>query len=337
MLHRCWEWDYRERGIYLVTLTAFEHRPIFGELIGGEAKPEIRRSELGEIVARCWAEIPKRYSNVELLASMVMPDHFHGVLFVTALQKKPLGAIIRGFKAGVTKAAKDCAASMPECAASMPECAASMPRNRTLEMGPVAGHICPAFGVGHTCPAIWAPGYHDRILFRRGQLARMIDYVHDNPRRLAVKRAHPELFRVVRNLRLAGQAFSCIGNHFLLNSPVRLAIQCSRRISPEALEKQQNELLALARQGAVLISPCISPGEKQIARAALAEGLPLVVLLENGFPPIYKPPKNYFDACAEGWLLMMSPWEYHAGRRTITREQCLALNTYAKKFSTNEE
>ena len=88
---------------------------------------------------------------------------------------------------------------------------------------------------------------------------------------------------------------------------MRLAIRCSRRISAEALKKRQNELLALARKGAVLISPCISPGEKQIARAAMAEGLPLIVLLENGFPPIYKPPKNYFDACAEGRLLMMSP------------------------------
>ena len=55
-------------------------------------------------------------------------------------------------------------------------------------------------------------------------------------------------------------------------------------LSAEVLARRQSALLALARKGAVLISPCISPGEKQIARAAMEEGLPLVVLLENGFP-----------------------------------------------------
>ncbi|MGN0847564.1 MAG: transposase [Kiritimatiellia bacterium] len=169
----------------MITLTVFEHRSIFGELVGGEARPEIQKSELGEIVARCWAEIPRRYPDVELLASVVMPDHFHGVLFVKVEQERPLGAIVRGFKAGVSS---------------------------------VAGHTCPVIG------SIWSPGYHDRILLRRGQFARMIDYVRDNPRRLAVKRAHPDLFRVVRNLQIAGQTFSAIGNHFLLERLLRLAV-----------------------------------------------------------------------------------------------------------------
>ena len=35
-----------------------------------------------------------------------------------------------------------------------------------------------------------------------------------------------------------------------------------------ALEKQRTELLKAARKGAVLISLCISPGDKQIARVA---------------------------------------------------------------------
>lgn len=158
----------------------------------------------------------------------------------------------------------------------------------------------------------------------------MLDYVRDNPRRLAVKKAHPELFRVVRGLSLGGYSFSAIVNHFLLERPVRTAIQCSRRISPEALEKQKRDLLAAARNGAVLISPCISPGEKEIARAALEAKLPLVVLLENGFPSIYKPPKRYFEASAEGRLLMLAPWTHHVEKRTITREQCLTLNALVK-------
>lgn len=296
MLQRCRTWDYRARGIYMITLTTLNRRPLFGRLVGGEAAPAICRSALGELVARCWEAIPSHFPDVgaNVEAPMVMPDHFHGVLFVYKEQAKPLGAIIRGFKAGVSKEAR--------------------------ALGLVEGPI-------------WAPGFHDRILFQKGQLEHMLAYIRDNPRRLAVKQAHPELFRVVRDLPLVGHTFAAIGNHFLLDRPVRLALQCSRRISPEALARQQEQLLAQARQGAVLISPCISPGEKQIARAALEAELPLVVLLENGFPPLYKPPKRYFEACAQGRLLMLAPWPYHSQKRVITREQCLALNGFAARLA----
>lgn len=87
------------------------------------------------------------------------------------------------------------------------------------------------------------------------------------------------------------------------------------------------------RHGGVLVSPCIAPGEREIARAALDAGLPLIVILENGFPSMYKPPGMYFEACAKGLLLMLAPWPYHADRRAITRQQCLELNAMAQEIS----
>ena len=85
-----------------------------------------------------------------------------------------------------------------------------------------------------------------------------------------------------------------------------------------------------AEHGAVLVSPCISPGEKAVARATLDAGHPLIVLLSNGFAPHYKPPGRYFDACAAGRLLMLAPFPFQRQRQTITREQCLALNALAQ-------
>ena len=318
----------------MVTVTAFEHRPLFGELVGGEARPEIRRSALGEMVARCWEELPTRYPGVRLLASVVMPDHFHGVLFVQKAQEKPLGAMVGFLKAHTTSLFLHGASAMAQDATHGASASAQGTASASAQGSSAQGVLWPAACGGRR--PIWAPGYHDRILFRRGQLERMVAYVRDNPRRLAVKRAHPELFRVVRDLSLAGLPFAGIGNHFLLQWPVRVPIQCSRKLSAEALARWQSALLALARKGAVLISPCISPGEKRIARAAMEEGLPLVVLLENGFPPLYKPPKAYSEACAQGRLLMLAPWPHHAGRWAITRERCLALNALAKRLSTEE-
>jgi len=80
---------------------------------------------------------------------------------------------------------------------------------------------------------------------------------------------------------------------------------------------------------AVLVSPCISPGEKEIMRRAFEAGFPQIILLENGISQMQKPSGRQFDACAQGRLLLLSPWEYHNDRRTITREQCLQLNALA--------
>jgi hypothetical protein len=42
-----------------------------------------------------------------------------------------------------------------------------------------------------------------------------------------MKREQPDLFRVQRNIIVAGQQFSAIGNRFLLGRPVRLQVQHS--------------------------------------------------------------------------------------------------------------
>lgn len=292
MLQRCWNHDYRSRCIYMITVITYNRHPILGRLTGGENNPAVELSPIGEIVEQCWLEIPQRYPCISLMEYCVMPDHFHGILFVREQMAKPLGAVIRGFLAG-------------------------------------ASSLCRA-------RSIWQKGYQDSILWRQGQLANMRAYILDNPRRLAVKRTHPELFRIVREIPLCGTRFAGIGNHFLLKSPIRIPIQISRRISPQELHHKQQEFIFAAQHGAVLISPCISPGEKQIARAVLHADLPLVILLENGFPEAYKPTGKYFESCSKGRLLMLSPWPYNTKKHIITRKQCLMLNTYAKKLS-NEE
>ena len=70
-------------------------------------------------------------------------------------------------------------------------------------------------------------------------------------------------------------------------------------------------------------------GEKLVMRAAFDAGLPTIVLLENGFTPLTKPKGEQFDACAQGRLLMLAPWEHHNEKRAITAYQCQQLNLMA--------
>ena len=176
---------------------------------------------------------------------------------------------------------------------------------------------------------LFARGYNDKILLREGQLERWKEYLSDNPRRLLMKREHPDLFRIQRGLNVKGQSFSAIGNIFLLTRPLRLQVQCSRRLTDEQIAEQREEFLEQARQGAVLVSPSISKGEKAIMRAAFEEGFPIIILQENGFADLAKPGGKRMEACAMGKLLLLAPWEHHNEQQTISRGQCLQLNDLA--------
>ena len=179
---------------------------------------------------------------------------------------------------------------------------------------------------------LFAKGYNDQILLRVGQLENWINYLKDNPRRLLMKREHPDLFKVQRNLEYAGQSFSAIGNRFLLECPFKLQVQCSRSISEAELQTKLSACLQAARQGAVLVSPAISKGEKTIMRAAFEGGFPLIYLQENGFTDLAKPGGRRMDACAKGQLLILAPWDHHNEKMIIMRGQCLNLNEIAKRI-----
>jgi hypothetical protein len=161
----------------------------------------------------------------------------------------------------------------------------------------------------------------------------MFAYLDDNPRRLLLKRQHPEYFTRLGTMAVAGIQMQAIGNRFLLDNPVKLQVQCSRRLTPEEIEQKKATILYQANdQGAILVSPCISPGEQQIATAALTEHIPLIVLLLKGFSPFFKPQPKYLEACTEGRLLMLSPYPWQNEKITNMRQRCLQLNDIAAEI-----
>ena len=335
MQRRSDQHDYTSKCFYLVTLTVEGRRPLLGELTGQvDTEAGVALSDLGWAVSEAWSAISSYYPQVAVIAQQVMPDHFHGILyFREQTDGLHLGHVIRGFKAATNRAYRElfpssCAASIGEPRPSL--CAAINSVSRpfscaaTLSQPAIEGRKGPGL--------LWSKGYNDRILYNYYQLDRWKAYLRDNPRRLLVKHQHPEFFRVQRNLEYAELSFSAIGNRFLLDYPVKLQVQCSRRLTLEALEQKKADLLSAAAQGAVLVSPAISPGEKAIMRAAFDAGYPLIILQENGFTDLAKPGGARFDACARGQLLLLAPWEHHNERLVIRRDQCLQLNEMARQI-----
>ena len=113
--HRRSYWhDYRQRGLYMVTMVIDGRKRLFGNIAGRangrpgtDEAPHVMLSALGRCVLE--EEVPKihrYYPEVEVWRVAIMPDHIHLLLMVreTLRDGKHLGMVVRGFKTGCSRA-----------------------------------------------------------------------------------------------------------------------------------------------------------------------------------------------------------------------------------------
>ena len=325
--------DYTERGIYLITIAIEGRKPLLGTLAGkvdvqeGPDKPHVLLSPWGERVKECWLAIPQYHPLVEPMKLCIMPDHIHGILFVHEKIDCHLGHVINGFKAGTRKAAREIGIiteAMPQPTKQAQNVSIPLSGVSYAEASPQPKHS----PIG----TLWEPGYHDRLLLHKNQLAHMLAYLDDNPRRLLIKRQHPEFFSPLGELTFAGVKMQAMGNAALLSHHQMRRLQCSRHLYQQEIDGLQQDFLNEGKAGTLIISPCISPGEQQIATACIKAHIPFIVLLVHGIPPFYKPQPLYLEACAEGRLLLMSPFQWQNEKITNMRQRCLYLNDLAQRI-----
>ena len=110
-----------------------------------------------------------------------------------------------------------------------------------------------------------------------------------------------------------------------------LPVVCHRK-DLKMLAKQQARCLEEAGRGAVLVSPRIAKGEQAIMDEAAQRGFPVVLVSDNGFPEVYHPSAERIDRCADGRLLIVTPWRYHYRRSEegITVMECKTMNCLAQ-------
>ena len=385
--------DYRERRMYMITLEVEGRRPLFGRVVGNayaeqgsRDEPRIELTELGKAVQSEWMSIHGFYPQIEVMAVQMMPDHMHGILFVTDTLPVHLGQVISGFKAGCRKAQRALIAAEEERTArkaaekAAGEKAAERRAERAGERAaeraaaeplltekarqekeepllaektrqgkeqegkeqegrePLVSQYATALPLpeeaGANC-ALFAKGYNDLILRSFDELPVWQNYLRDNPRRLLLKRARPEWLRPFFGLQIGSHTYNGIGNRLLLTASKRKTVLVSRRLTDSMIEEETARYLELAKQGTVLVSAAISPGEKRVMRAVFDAGYPTIVIMQNGFTPMSKPHGRQFDACASGALLMLSPWEHHNEKQKITAVQCRQMNLMALEICEN--
>ena len=167
--------DYTQSAVYFVTICCYQRECLLGTII----QDEMVLNELGTIVAEEWLRSFEIRDELKLDAWVVMPNHFHGLLWFdrptmqtqspsddgepvndSALGKsqlrrpaRSLGSVIAGFKAATTK---------------------RINQHRNAPGTPV-----------------WQRNYYESIVRDDRMLNHIRDYIENNPRSWSTDSLHP--------------------------------------------------------------------------------------------------------------------------------------------------
>jgi putative transposase len=72
------DYDYSQSNYYFVTICTKNHDHWFGEIKNQKMEINI----YGEILNTCWMDLPNHYKNCLLDVSVIMPNHFHGIVII---------------------------------------------------------------------------------------------------------------------------------------------------------------------------------------------------------------------------------------------------------------
>lgn len=308
--------DYTAPSAYLITVVTQDRRPLLGSLVGKSAsEAAIDATVLGRQVIAAFYDIEKKVKemtggDVQVVQYQLMPDHFHGILYVKDELPKNwhLGRIISGWKGACSRAyTRDVNES---------------------ELTLLQGNVLTLF----------EKGYNDRPLVSKGQLQGWIQYLRDNPRRLWLKKHQPDMLRKVYEFEAGakGRRFTAVGNTFFVTYPEIAQVRCHRNLSEEEIQKEVAYYLGLARSGVILVSPFISPAEKAVYEACYREKLRMIRIVSRALDGKFMYPSGRdFDGCVAGFLLVLAPYmagDEHTSAKRISRSQCLDMNDIAAEL-----
>jgi REP element-mobilizing transposase RayT len=187
-------YDYANDGCYFVTICTYQRECLLGEVVTGKMVP----SPAGEAVRSVWAGLPERFPHVVLDEFVVMPNHFHAILFLTeppvvgaplvgALADKRndhVGAPLVGARVFGT-ARTNRAGTRP--APTLGDVVGAFKSLTTVEYSRgVDRHGWPPFS-----GRMWQRNYYERIIRDDDELARARQYIEDNPLQWALDADNP--------------------------------------------------------------------------------------------------------------------------------------------------
>ena len=202
------DYDYSQPGAYFVTICAQHRKCLFGAITDGK----MQLNEIGQIVVECWNHSRQHFPSVELGESVIMPNHFHGIISWGIGGTKDPQPLVGGFCLGVSSRSPRPSenATNPTrrgfllgCFFKVPSSVGTNPTNRRGEVpSPSLGKIVAYFkyqstkhiNQHHNTPGtrVWQRNYHDHIIRDDPDLQRLRQYIQDNPMKWELDQLHPD-------------------------------------------------------------------------------------------------------------------------------------------------
>jgi len=194
-------YDYASPGWYYVTICTHDRSFLFGEIV----ESQMRRSGTGEIAQECWNEIPQHCPRATLDASIVMPNHLHGIIVIggdtpsertgtpwrapTKSASPPGGDTPRGrdtpWRVPTNVRREAFGKPVPGSLATLLRLFKQAVTVQARAHARACGGVPPEFlGARHGVPIeIWQDGFYEHVIRNEKELNRIREYICDNPQR----------------------------------------------------------------------------------------------------------------------------------------------------------
>ena len=176
------DYDYSQNGAYFVTICTWQRECLFGEIVNGE----MVLNDMGLIVVDEWEKTAIVRKNVILDEFVLMPNHFHGVIFFS----------------------EDVGATPVDRPGAIGEhdgyCTEKRATQRVAPTGPVSGSIGAVMAQFKSivtkrinvlrnnlgCP-VWQRNYYERVIRNEDELFRAREYIVNNPMKWELDKENP--------------------------------------------------------------------------------------------------------------------------------------------------
>ena len=173
--------DYRQPGLYFVTVCTFGRKPLFGEVVEGQ----MRLSAFGRFAHEAWTRTPDIRAGVALDAFVVMPDHVHLLFGIV----RDDASLVDASEEPIVGATRRVAPTKRERRGRSPSIA---PAERERKAGPPVGSVGAIIGqykpsvtrrIRQLDPSVrvWQRGYYDRIVRNEREADAIRQYIAENP------------------------------------------------------------------------------------------------------------------------------------------------------------
>jgi putative transposase len=173
------DYDYSYVGAYYITICTVDRQGLFGQIILTESElfsnvdsSTMILNDFGLVTRQCWEAIPEHFTDVELDAFVIMPNHLHGIVVLSGDPDDPVGA-------------RHASPSPLSSLADPPD------RISRTTIGTIVGSFKSAATKrindlrGTPGEAVWQRNYYERIIRGEKELGSIREYIYYNPMKWA--------------------------------------------------------------------------------------------------------------------------------------------------------